>query len=87
MSWLAICDRCGFKYTSNELKSEWTGLKVCSQCFETRHPQDFVRGKPENQSVPWVRPRPEDVFVLEFYRNEDGTIMYREDGLPMMRES
>jgi hypothetical protein len=86
MSWLVICDRCGFKYRSDELKLEWTGLRVCDPCFEQRHPQDFVRGRRDHQEVPWVRPRPDDIELLAFYRHEDGTIIYRENGLPLVRE-
>lgn len=64
----AICDRCGFKYKSGQLRHEWTGLRVCSgggtnDCFEERHPQDFVKGKADRQSPSWVRPEAEDVFV------------------------
>jgi hypothetical protein len=35
----AICDRCGFEYPYLELKKEWNNLKVCSECFELKHPQ------------------------------------------------
>lgn len=59
----AICDRCGFKYRLSELRKEWTGLKVCSPCWDPRHPQDFVRGVPDHQAVPGARPRPTDVFI------------------------
>lgn len=39
---------------------------VCPQDFELRHPQDFVRAKPDIQSVPWTRPEPTDTFVVGF---------------------
>lgn len=66
--WNAICDRCGFKYKSNQLRQEWTGLRVCSgggtnDCFEQRHPQDFVRGKADRQAPPWARPEPPEIDV------------------------
>ena len=35
----AICDRCGLKYPYPDLKEEWTGLRVCSYCYEPKHPQ------------------------------------------------
>ena len=35
----AICDRCGFAVKYLELKEEWNGLRVCEECFETKHPQ------------------------------------------------
>jgi hypothetical protein len=34
-----VCDRCGFRYKYLELRMEWTGFKVCSECFEPKHPQ------------------------------------------------
>lgn len=66
--WNALCDRCGFKYKSGKLRLEWTGLRVCSgrgtsNCFEERHPQEFVKGRKDRQSPPWVRPEAEDVFL------------------------
>lgn len=68
MSYRVICDRCGFKYYNHQLRKEWTGLRTCfgantNGCFEERHPQDFVRGKPDRQSPPWTRPEGEDVFI------------------------
>ena len=34
-----LCDRCSFEYKINELREEWNGAKVCSQCYESKHPQ------------------------------------------------
>lgn len=66
--WNAICDRCGCKYKSSQIREEWTGLRVCSgagtnDCFEERHPQEYVRGKRDNQKPAWTRPEAADVFV------------------------
>ena len=54
--WNAICDRCGFKFKNIDLKVEWNGLMTCKDCWEPRHPLDFVRGIPDDSSVPWSRP-------------------------------
>lgn len=62
-AWNAICDICGFRFKSDELKKNWKGLMVCSADFETRHPQEFVRGRTEKIGVPWARPEGEDVFI------------------------
>tara|TARA_R100000935_G_C2814636_1_gene156665 strand:- start:246 stop:587 length:342 start_codon:yes stop_codon:yes gene_type:complete len=46
----ALCDRCAFEYKLNELKKEWNGLKVCPDCYETKHPQlepSTVKADPE----------------------------------------
>lgn len=62
-NWKAICDRCGFEFASDQLRKDWQGLMVCRKDYETRHPQDFVRGVPDNPTPPWTRPEPEEVFV------------------------
>lgn len=74
--WNAICDRCGFKYKSGQIRLEWNGLRVChgegtNGCWEPRHPQDFVRGKKDDQTVPWTRSEPDDVFITPGPINTD----------------
>ena len=74
--WLAICDRCGFEFLSGQMKKTWDGLYVDSSCFETRHPQDFVKGVKES-SIPYSRPEPSedaesnpyDYFVSGYMEN------------------
>ena len=61
--WNAICDVCGQKYKSGDMKKRWDGLMVCHNDWEPRHPQDFLRAVPDRQAVPWSRPRTEDIFV------------------------
>ena len=59
-----ICDRCGFKVKASETRKEWTGLIVCiSGCWEARHSQEFVRGRRDNQRVPYPRPEGTDNFL------------------------
>ena len=36
---IAICDRCGFQYAYKTLKKEWTGFRVCKECYEPKAPQ------------------------------------------------
>lgn len=54
-----ICDRTGFKVRASETTKEWTNQIVRNKSWETRHPQDFVRGVPDHQRV--IDPRPEPV--------------------------
>lgn len=61
--WNAVCDRCGGEYKSSQIKEEWDGLRVCRECFDPRHPQDFVKGVKDDQSVAWTRPEGADVEV------------------------
>jgi len=61
--WNAICDCCGRQYKGSQLQLRWDGLMVCSQDFEVRHPQDFVRGVADYQAPKWTRPESQDTFV------------------------
>ena len=61
--WNALCQRCGFKYKASEMKLEWTGLHVCHHCWEPRHPQDLLKVREDDPTVPWSSPSPTDVFT------------------------
>lgn len=61
--WNAICDVCGRKYKNTLLKQRWDGLMCCPQDWEIRQPQDFVRGVPDPQLVPWVRDEATDSYL------------------------
>jgi len=54
--WNVLCQVCGFKYKSSDIKKRWDGLYVCEEDWEARHPADFFRGTKEDPSVPFVRP-------------------------------
>jgi hypothetical protein len=59
-----ICDRSGFKVKASETRREWTGRIVRVEDWEPRHPQDFVRARPDHQSVAFPRPEPaSDTFL------------------------
>lgn len=60
-----ICDRTGFKVKRSQCKKEWNGLLVRRESWEPRHPQDFLRAKPERQQVEEPRPYPEDYFLSD----------------------
>ena len=36
---LGVCDRCGWAYRYLQLRMEWTGFKVCPECYEPKNPQ------------------------------------------------
>ena len=67
------CDRCSKKIKAHEAKHEWTGFIVCGDCFENRHPQDFVKSRQDKITVPYIRP-PTDTFIVVPY------IIYIDDG-------
>lgn len=61
--WKVVCQVCGFWYPSGDIKKRWDNLLVCKKDFETRHPQDFLRAKPERITPPFVSSEPADTFV------------------------
>lgn len=68
--WSVICDRCSKKIKASKAKHEWTGLIVCPNCFEHRHPQDFIKVRQDKITVPFQRPRPADVFTVVPYQGD-----------------
>lgn len=57
------CDVCSRKIKMLQAKSRWDGFLVCHDCYEERHPQDFVRARQDKISVYITRPIPPLVFV------------------------
>ena len=52
-----ICDFCGLKKWASECRMTWDNFFVCADtCWQPRHPQDFVRARNDNTSVPIARP-------------------------------
>lgn len=60
--WNFRCEVCGRKRKASESRLRWDKARVCRECFEPRHPQDFVRNVHDDQSVPWTRPDSE-IFI------------------------
>jgi len=69
------CDRCSKKIKAHQAKHEWTGFIVCGDCYETRHPQDFVQARLDRITVPFQRPIPTLLFTnvtyIPIYVDED----------------
>lgn len=57
-----VCDRCGLDYRIRETRKTWDNLLVCEECWETKHPQDYVAPKRDNIIVPIARPEPVGSF-------------------------
>jgi len=62
---LFVCDICGFVFHSEKKRIMWNGLVVDPSCYEIRHPQDYVRGRQDEQAVDNPRPDNDDVFLTE----------------------
>lgn len=64
--WRVICDASGFKCWASETALTWDGKRVLRRFLGEegqRHPQDLVRGKPDDQRVAWTRPEATDTFL------------------------
>lgn len=59
----AVCYECGRKFKFSELKKHWQGYYVCPPHWESRHPQDFVRGVADDMTPPYTQPMPQDTFA------------------------
>lgn len=62
-SFYRIDDRTGFAVRAENTRKQWNNIIVRLQSFEERQPQDFVRGRRDNQTVPEPRPRQTNVFL------------------------
>lgn len=62
-TWKTVCDVCGFWFPSDAMRQRWDNLMTCEKDWEPRHPQDFIRGVPDNPAPPWVRPDPADSYL------------------------
>ena len=59
-----ICQRSGFRVSVEEgLMQTWDGLWVRKEDWEPRHPQDFVRSRPETNQRGSVSPEQPDSFI------------------------
>jgi hypothetical protein len=62
--WLAVCDICGFRFKASKLRKNWKNEMVCEEDFELRHPQEFIRVRPEKIAVPWARPETDIMLFI-----------------------
>lgn len=83
-----ICDRTGFKIRVEDARREWNGQLVHKSVFERRHPQDFVRAKPDKQGVAVSRPEQPRAYVTipNALYSEDGDILQDENGSALLQE-
>ena len=58
------CMRTGRAVRVKDIRKEWTGTLVAKEEFEVRHPQEFLRGMPDNASaVGYTNPEGSPIFV------------------------
>lgn len=54
--WKVICDVSGRTIKASQSRKRWDNAIVAKEHWEPRHPQDYVRGVQDEQSVPFSRP-------------------------------
>lgn len=64
-----VCDRCGFRVRYLLMRMEWTGFKVCPECYEPKHPQLEPPHHPTDPEA-LRQPRPE----VELPRSQLGLV-------------
>lgn len=68
-TWNAVCSLCDGQFKAYELRKHWQGQYRCDNCWEPRHPQDFVRATRSERAPPWTQPggvNPE-IFVCDLW--------------------
>jgi hypothetical protein len=59
----AFRDRTGFRVYGSDCRMQWNGLFVRKESWEPRQPQDFVKSKKDDQTVPIARPGTDPEFI------------------------
>ena len=68
------CQVCGQTFYSSDKRIRWDGAIVCKEDWEPRHPQDFVRSKPDDQTVDHPNNRPAFQYDEDTYLKAQFTI-------------
>lgn len=77
---LGICDRCGFQYALNALRKEWTGFKVCFECYEPKHPQLEPR-RTVDDPIALFEPRPDRPQAMVVYAGVPNDTSFTAQGM------
>lgn len=65
--WNVICDVCGFKFKSGQVRKRWDGLIVCHTDYEHDHPQKYLRVRETGTAVPFIRDDPAPTYKIVCY--------------------
>lgn len=83
---LGVCDRCGMQYKLLSLRKEWTGYKVCIECYEPKHPQ-LEPKRNVGDAIAIRDPRPDQPSVLTVYAQAPGDTSFIAVGMVPAVES
>ena len=75
-----VCDRCGFRVRYLQMRMEWTGFKVCPECYEPKHPQlEPPYSKPDPEAL--QNPRPDRLEPTIVFAGAPGDSAFTSDGM------
>lgn len=61
-----VCDRCQHEVKSGKTLLEWQGYRVCRECYEAKHPQDYKSPVPvDNYTITGNQVRVEPSLVFD----------------------
>ena len=84
----SICDRCGFRYKYQQMRTEWDHTRVCPECYEPKHPQLDPEHPPVDAESLWQArpdvPLPQAQLGLVTTRNPSDAVIAQK-GTNMMR--
>ncbi len=70
-----LCDRCGFKFKSNQVRLDWKNQVVCDVCYEPRHPMEFLQNRTDAHQLPFVRSNNDGIDVSPDYQFPGNSFM------------
>lgn len=77
---IALCDRCGQRYPYLVLQKEWTGFKVCPECYEPKHPQ-LEPIRTVGDAIAVYEPRPDIIEPVTIYAGAPGNSAFAAVGM------
>lgn len=81
----AIDPASGFKVDLDQLERQWDNQLIDKRFIDKRNPQDYLRGIKDDQSLPYSRPEPPDVYVAGPILWQDGlTFVIAQNGVDVL---
>ena len=66
-----MCPRCGFKKRYSDMRTEWTGKRVCSRCWDPKHPALTPHPVHDEIAMPKATAKPVDRFQTRSVTADD----------------
>lgn len=82
----AIDPRSGFEVRHADLVKDRTGDMIFNRFADAKHPQDFVRARPERMVVRNARPEPPERAAALPILWENGSVLTLESGVAVLDE-